>query len=120
MIPSAHFGESCLNACLRFNQTRKLLQAPPELAGLSILWRRWRAREACNAGRGPWQVRGTILDRLDDLHRLECIFAGAAERSIRRGRIHGLEDTGSITIVTDPELVQIVDDNGFMFAAECT
>src|SRR5262249_49685254 len=109
-----------LDASLGFDETGKLLQAAPELTALSVLWSSKRSSGTGNAGGKTGEIRWTILNGLDDFHRLERVFAGAAERGIGRGCIHGLQDGRSVLVARNFELVQITDNDRLMFASKRT
>src|SRR5437870_3497476 len=103
MVPAADIRKRSLDARIRLDQPRYLLQAPPELG-----W--WILRAV---GRSVW----TLVDGFDHFHRFKRFFSGRHEFRIGRRGVHALENAGSV-LIAHLKLFEIIDSHSSLIAPQ--
>ncbi len=103
MVPAADICESHLYADIRFDQLRDLSHAVAEAS----------ARIVCSGG---GLVR-SLLDRLQQRHRIERLAPGSIQDLVACPGIHGLKDLRSACI-PNREVVQILDGDRILRAPQ--
>src|SRR5437867_10116410 len=92
MVPTSDIGERDFYSGIRLDKPRDLLQSAAEFSDVlsavdGVVW--------------------TLVDRLDHLYGVKSPFSRHIETSVRRRRIHTLENAGCISIA-DLKLLEVV------------